>query len=376
MTEHEGKPSASPFARYERCPGSFQLEQEARRLNQLAHQDSPAARRGTLIHAFLAGELDEDGEPIKLDPSEQQTADFLLERASAECIRIFGDEAAVQQLDEKRLWLTLNGRKVLSGRFDRVLWRRELALVQDFKTGFSEPDPAEQNAQLKVLAVLVALSLPNMPREVVVQIVSGPFGVTEARFDHLALAAAYDSILATLRAIQDPLAPLNPSPPACRYCPAINICQAVKDFILPVAKTQVSALPEGARGAKLLDEVEVISAHLDSIREYYTARLTADPAFDLPGYALVPGNSEREVKDWKTAKLRLGEYIDDARLNEAASYGIGKIEAALAKELKLTQKQAKEKFNQILNGLIEFKQKKASLKRVSGKPKLVTVELP
>jgi RecB family exonuclease len=373
--ERLGLPSASSLRRYELCAGSWQLETEARVLGQSAHETSPAAERGALIHAYLAGAVDEDGTEIKLDDSEQQTANFLQERATEQVHRIFGDEVTLE-LAEKRLWLTVNGRKAASGRFDRVVYTPSVALVQDFKTGWREPDPAEQNSQMKLLAVLVALHLPSMLREVIVQIVSGPFGVTEARYDLAALAKAYNEILATLRAIQDPMAPLSPSPEACQHCPAINICQAVKNLIVPVAKTQVSALPDGVRGAKLLDEVELLQEHLDSIREHYAQRLTADPAYDLPGYAMVPGNIRREVTDWEAARQRLGEWLELDEINGAANYRLGDLEKALGKKLGLKGKPLKERMGEILRGLVEEKANAASLKRVSGKPRLVTLELP
>jgi hypothetical protein len=104
--ERLGLPSASAWRRYELCAGSWQLEGEARKLNQLAHEGGEAAARGERIHAYLAGAVDEDGNEIKLDQSEQQTADFLQERATDQARRIFGDEPTVQ-LDEKRLWLEL-----------------------------------------------------------------------------------------------------------------------------------------------------------------------------------------------------------------------------------------------------------------------------
>jgi hypothetical protein len=387
--ERLGLPSASAWHRYELCAGSWQLETEARALGQSAHETSPAAERGSLIHAYLAGIPDEDGTEIKLDESEQQIADFLQERATEQVHRIFGDEPTLE-LAEKRLWITVNGRKAASGRFDRVIYTPTVALVQDFKTGWREPDPAEQNSQMKLLAVLVALSLPSMLREVVVQIISGPYGVTEARYDLAALAKAYSDILRTLRAIKDPLAPLAPSPEACRFCSAILVCQAVKNLVMPVAKTQVSALPDGARGAKLLDEVAVLEKHFKEIKKYYERRCN-EPTYKLPGYklvngnevqeitdwcyALVPGNEVREIADWKKAEMRLAEYLDADQLKEAQSYTIGKLETALAKSMKLTADQAKEKLNQILDGLIVKNQNKSSLKRI-GKPKLVTLELP
>jgi hypothetical protein len=380
MTEGQNErlnlPSASAWHRYEICAGSFQLEGEARRIGQIAHEDSPAARRGTLIHAWLAGEVDEDGEPIKLDFSEQQTADFLQQRMQGEVQRIFGDQP-VQQLNEKRLWLVINGEKMLSGRFDRVVYTDSRALVQEAKTGWAEPVEAEQNAQLKVLAVLVALHMPKTLREVVCQLCSGPYGITEARYDYPKLSKAYEEILSTLKALNDPMAPLNPSPPACRFCGALNICQAVKNFILPVAKTQISALPEGARGAKLLDEVEVIQEHLDSIREYYSARLAQDPAFDLPGYAMVPGNTRREVKseNWEAVRQRLSEWLDLSEIEAASNYRLGDLERALGRKLKIKGKELKERMGQILGDLIESKENAPSLKRVSAKGRVV-VELP
>src|SRR5258707_9130285 len=92
IDERMGLPSASNWRRYELCAGSWQLEQEAKRLKQEAHIGSPAAKRGTLTHAWLAGIPDEEGNQIKLDDSEQQTANFLQERATDQVKRIFGDE--------------------------------------------------------------------------------------------------------------------------------------------------------------------------------------------------------------------------------------------------------------------------------------------
>jgi hypothetical protein len=104
--ERLGLPSASSWRRYELCAGSWQLEGEARRLNQLARETSPEAQRGTRIHAYLAGVPDEDGNQIKLNEDEQRTADFLQERAQGEVTRIFGNDP-IEQLNEKRFWLEL-----------------------------------------------------------------------------------------------------------------------------------------------------------------------------------------------------------------------------------------------------------------------------
>jgi hypothetical protein len=96
--ERQGQPSASSFARYESCPGSFALEVEARKLNQLAHQGGRDADRGTRIHAFLAGE------PVELNEEERTTAENLRARADEQIRRIF-DGAEFLELVEKRIWL-------------------------------------------------------------------------------------------------------------------------------------------------------------------------------------------------------------------------------------------------------------------------------
>jgi hypothetical protein len=374
--ERMGLPSASNWRRYELCSGSYQLGLEAKKLGQEAFGSSEAAERGDRIHAYLAGIPDEDGNEIRLNASEAATADFLQERCQAEVIRIFGD-SPVKQLTEKRLWLTVKGRRVASGQADRVVYNATTALVQDFKTGWSEPDPAEQNAQLKFLAVLVAMHLPDTIREVIVQIVSGPFGITEARYGLQELGLAYGDIHSTIEAINAPSAPLTPGPDQCRYCPAISICQACRNVAAPLTKCQVSELPDGGqRAAKLLDEVALVRRLCDGIEEFYANKLSADPSYDLPGYAMVPGNVRREVSSWEAAHVRLSEYLDGSDLWGAANYRLLDIEKALGKKLKLKGFKLKEKLAEILSGLIVEKQNAASLKRVKGERKLVSLEVP
>jgi Protein of unknown function (DUF2800) len=359
LDEREGLPTASPWRRYELCSGSYQLTQQAIALGQEACKKSEAADSGDRIHAWL------EAKKVELSQSEMQTAQFLKERADDQVVRIFGD-AKTMVLYEQRYWLELDGKKALSGKMDRVVYTPELALIQDYKTGFSEPDPAEQNAQLKVLAVLFAINHTST-QEVVVQIISGPYGVTEARYNIAALSVAYEEIVKTLQAINSPNAPFSPSPEACRYCGANLICQAVKDTIAPVAREQYSALPvEPERAARLLDEVAVIKGHVAEIEKFYFEKLSGDPAFRIPGYGLVPGAVRREVTDWHAARQRLEEFIDVADLQAAETYQLGDLEKALARKFKLKAKDAKTKLNEILAGLVEEKQNQSSLKRVRG----------
>lgn len=360
--ERRDLPTASPFASYKKCAGKFQLELEAKRIGQSAHVESEDAASGNRIHAWLAGQK------LELVESEATTAAFLKERADWQVERIF-EGRAYQTLREKRLWLHLDGKPALSGRFDVVTYTNDLALVQDYKCGFSEPDAAEDNAQLRVLAVLIALNLPTV-KEVIVQIVSGPYGITEARYSLAELSAAYEDIVKTLKAINAPDAPLVSGVEQCKFCSGVNICPAVKNLVKHVTKLELSALPDGSAASELLDKIKILEGLFEEIKRYYAGRMVADSTYAIPFYGMVPGNKIRKVIDWETARSRLAEYLDGKELNKAVDYSLSQLESALAKNLKLNKEQAKAKFNEILFGLIEDKENRPSLKRTSNKAEL------
>jgi hypothetical protein len=363
--ERKGLPSASAWPRYEACPGSWQLEVKAHELGQVACTPNQWTERGERIHAWLADE------PVGLSEEELITAELLLGRATEQRRRIFGD-AEVAELKEKRLWLRLNGRLVASGRFDRVLYTQTLALVQDFKTGFSEPTAASQSAQMRFLAVLVALNLPTIT-EVVVQIISGPFGVSEARYEIAQLMELYRGIEATLALVEAPDAPLCPAPELCRKCPANLICPAIKGMVTQTARALASPLPDGERAAKLLDEIAIFERHFEEVKAFYSNKLATDPDCKIPGYALVPGPARREITDWPALRERLiagglkAEQLDGPR-------SITELERAVGRSCQLGGLSARERFNQIAEGCIGRKEPAPSLKRISGTPKFKVLE--
>jgi hypothetical protein len=360
--ERANLPSASNWARYETCAGSYQLGLKARELGQEAFKESPEATGGERIHAWLAGET------VELTKSELTSAQFLRERADDQVKRIFGD-APVQTLVEQRLWLRLGLKEVASGRFDRVVICGSTALLQDFKTGFRESPPAELNSQLRFLAVVLALTYPHLT-EVIAQMVSGPYRVTETRFDLRQLESAYHDIVRTLARINDERASFNPSVEACRYCPANLICQATKDLIKPVARLQYSELPGGDRAAKLLEECELLERHLEAIRKYYAEMMTADPNYQVPGWGMAPGPSRRELANALAARQRLEAFVPAQALDALASYSIPALEKLLARELKLKGKEAGAKLSEILGELLNVKPGNPVLKRVKGETKV------
>jgi uncharacterized protein DUF2800 len=363
--ERNGLPSASSFYRYQLCPGSWQMEQRAHELGVVAHETSAVAQRGEKIHAFLAGE------PISLEPKDRELAEFLRERALAQLERIFGSEK-LSFLIEKRLWLKVGERRpVLSGRFDQVYFTDKIALVQDFKSGWSEPEPAEQNAQMMVLAVLVGLSLPDL-EEIIVQVISRSHGVSEARYGVRELETAYNQIHSVLTRLGKADAPLVPSVEACRYCPAILICPAIQEAIKPMTKKLViEELPrQGPKATELLDRAGIVKNYIAELEKFY-AKIVSDAPGSVPEYQMAPGPGKRAVSDWEAASARLGEYLEPHIVKEAQSFKMTQLEAALGDSLGLSLKEAKLKFNQILEGLIEIKYPAPSLRRSSiAKPRL------
>jgi hypothetical protein len=252
----------------------------------------------------------------------------------------------------------------LSGQFDALYYNETTALVIDYKSGFSEPDPAEINAQLKVLAVLAALHLPQVI-EVYAQIISGPYGVTEARYTIQELAHAYNEILDTLRAIHAESAPFSPSVSACKWCPGSNICQAIKNLTAPIARLQLNKLPlESDRAGRLLDEIEILRGHFEEIEKFYYNYLSDNPSAHIKNYALVPNAPRREIIDIENTKKRLAEFLDPAELDQASSLKIGDLEKLFGKKAKLKGAAVRQEFNKLLHGLITEKVPDPSLKRV------------
>lgn len=254
-----------------------------------------------------------------------------------------------------------------SGRIDRLYIHGDTALIQDFKSGFSQPDEAELNAQLKVLAVLVGINYPQVEK-IYVQIVSGAFGVSEAFYDLERLSLAFTDVIKTLRAISAEHASFTPGPEQCRFCSAINICQAVKDLVLPVARENRSELPDGERAAQLLDEVELLQNHLNEIRAYYHRKLAQGD--QIPGYGLVPGIARRSVDDWPAAREKLEAFIPAEKLQKLASYSIPAVEKLLGEEQKLRGPKLKAKLAEILGPLMELNFPEPSLKRIKGEPSI------
>lgn len=258
----------------------------------------------------------------------------------------------------------------LSCRFDRVLFNNEVCVIQNYKTGNKEPERVEINGQMKVEALLVAVNLQRAgitPKRFVVQIVTMPFGVFEAEFSYTALAQMYEDVTGTLLALQSPDAPLRPSEEACHFCPAILICPAVNQLVVKTRPDPLNNDPDEL--ARKLGKLRIIKEQIEEFEKYcYNGLMEDPPRFTLKGYAIVPGLERREwkgVEEMMAAQQTLESLgIDPVEFSKLKIRTPAAYHKLYAAHFSKKYEDVRESFYQVIDGCIEIKQNKPSLKRV------------
>jgi uncharacterized protein DUF2800 len=253
---------------------------------------------------------------------------------------------------------------IASGRFDRLTIHGSTALIQDFKSGFSDVNPAEYNAQLKFLAVAVAIEHKQLTK-VIVQLLSPKGGVSEHVYslENGSLQKAYIDVVNTIDAINNPRAPFHAGEEQCRYCPASNICEEVKKLVGPVSKERYSQLPDGERAAKLLGEIEVLSAHILEIRRHYEKRMRDDSSYQIPGWTLEVGAPRRKVTDWVAARAKLEEFVNQQELDALADFSIPAVEKLLGDAIGVRGNKLKDELKRVLGELLVYEYPQPTLKK-------------
>jgi hypothetical protein len=244
------------------------------------------------------------------------------------------------------------------------VYNDEVCAIQNYKTGFKEPEPVAVNGQMKSEALIVAVNLQRAgitPKRFVVQLVTGPWGVMEAEFSFTELAQMYEEITGTLLELENPVARLNPSPEACSFCPAILICSAVQT--LSVRIKPIDTDPDAL--CRNLDKFKIIKKQMEEFEAFCERGMTADPpTLAITDYAMVLG---AEKRDWKKDKLELAQaklYELGIALNGIKTHTVAAYEKFYAKHYGKKVEDIKEAFKQLMEGLIEYSNNKPSLKRV------------
>lgn len=289
VDERGGLPSASKLSRVADCPGSHQLEQRV----TFKEKSSPAAERGTRVHARM------EGLEVDLLPDEELVAK---EMADYDDILLDCDEL----IREVRLWYSWSdGERLFSGKIDvgGIDKMSGNTVLVNYKTGQGQ-EKVDGNWQAMAEALLFHKFYGNEGKDVVYtfnqpespysKVVSGTFTEGDlASFEKKILQALF------LSKADDP--PLIPSESACKWCRAVAICPAaswrIEDANAEDNKPLSSMSPEdrSATLAKLHAAEKLVSAAWDS-RKQEARELMGNNSSAIPGWKLRRGKTISKVE--------------------------------------------------------------------------------
>lgn len=357
--------SPSNLERYAMCPGAYWLEQD------LPYQQSAAGDEGKLLHAVLAGMATEE-QKASLNRNQKHDLDICRREARALHEQVFGTVAGLDGwMHEARLVATIEEGVLLSGHIDYYAFKGDKALIIDWKFGRGELTEAARNPQTRAYAVLVDAGVDGLkgrtsitcaliqPRvavdERVTATVYEPADIEHARAELLDIAAG-------IRFAGDQRAP---GPTQCRYCKALGTerCPESADTARQLAPlTLGEVMPTPDKVAKVLDLKPVIQGVLDRYEEYAKEVIAAGGV--IPGYALVPGNTVRRLRDTDAAWKAAQEVLTPDEFMGACSVTVGKLEALMADKRGWKKNEARANFDSIMEAAITREQNAPSLKRV------------
>jgi CRISPR/Cas system-associated exonuclease Cas4 (RecB family) len=328
---------------------------QARRLGQVAHEDSEAARQGIRVHEALhTGKLDQlNSEECDLLKDLKQQEDNLLSKWKT-------DVGSLEARREVRLYLRREGYflPVFTGQPDLIFQQGSRALIVDRKLGrWQTADPSE-NWQLRAYAVLLSATETQL-QEVTVTVQSPYFRYQPFTYSREELDRLYQSVLVVVASLSDPG---NPVPgDHCHFCPARLICQAAKEAATQAIEISVNQLPLGTKAAELLDQIKRAQALFKEIESYYRRLLEETPGA-IPGWMLDPGDVRRSIED--AVALHAAGLFSVEELLSCCSLSVPALERTWAEKNGVATKGAREPFKKFLGALLTEKRTTPSLRRI------------
>lgn len=359
QTETHNLPSASNFARYAACPGSFLMERD------LPDDESPDAAQGTLIHAILAGEQTgevTDPEVMAQVDACREILDDLLERS------VGNDPGTFHR--ERRLWIrdVQHLDRLYSGKPDGIWCDGTRAVVWDFKTGRVPVTPADANWQLRALAALVAYTFGVS--EVLVAIIQ-PWAsprLTQCLYDREALTQADVACgMVATNALQ-PGQARYASIDACRYCKAKGFCPEAAE-IVPQLGTMTVREQNGEVDTptllRLLNQCGHAERVIGAIRARAKGILIKDP-HALPGWNLRTSKPRETIEDTERVWNQLGALGVQANVFiEACKITKKDLQALLRASIGLKGKELESVFAKVTEGALTYGNPTVTLERVA-----------
>lgn len=266
---------------------------------------SEAARRGTLIHAALAGI------PVDL-PDEDIELYYQLLCKRRRIVEQHFPEGFDEEVKEERMHLSdpRIGEKQFSGKPDFIGRSGSKLLVIDYKTGRGHVDSSASNLQLRALAVMAA---ERFSADVVLVAIIQAYATPEvAAYTLNDLKDAREEVVTIVERSMDPSARRTPSELACKYCKARPICPEARATLQQVASEGMSALHTPEELPKLLDAAEVAQKVIYDIKARALEVLKAGECVE--GWEMRQGTKSRSIS--KPAAFRK-KLIDEGLLSDA-----------------------------------------------------------
>jgi len=369
--ERESLPSCSGLQRIRDCGGSFLAELPLPRV------ETKWSGKGDDMHLVLAKKK----QASKLSHEDQETIETCERLSEAVCQQTLGCSIAEcdEVIYEQRLWLKENGKKILSGQFDRLLIKNNLACVQDFKTIRPDVEDAPDNMQLRGLAVLVHDDQFHLGLDEVYTAVIAPWispQTTLCRYTPDDLATAYEEVKSLAIGALVPGQPRMPGESQCRYCRAAKALScpefvasglAIQEYnngsVSP--QSQMAVLSAFSLG-ELLNRLPLAEAVIDAARTEAKRRLEAGE--EVSGWKLKEGAIREIITD---ATRVYGRFEDlgghSTQFLTAVTVAKGKLKDALRQVTELKGKKLDDALDALLDGCTESKQNSPSLVRVAVK---------
>lgn len=294
-----------------------------------AHDNAPAARKGTVAHKFLADCL-EHGRDLALGMVENADDIDWLAGIEVERLPAFEPEAYQPEVaiayDPRTRTARALGKNLsrsearalaedheLVGIIDVLGQTAEDAVAHDYKTGWGYVEPAEINWQLKTYALFAArwLGKDGATYSVIRVRDNGTVFFDVARMDELELMAHEEELLALLRRREtvrewtragnwEALPPLVEGK-HCRYCPALHACPAKASAIRVIGTPgEDTALAQGPVTAEqkraAWEKLKLVRKSLIRYDAILRDLARQEPfAVDDDGTMLGPKESKKEV---------------------------------------------------------------------------------
>jgi len=375
--ERQGRPSASSMGRVFQCPGSWRLCRQlpvADKDSGVAADDPDYLVFGNACHDYM--DRPTDAKYQALGSEGQWMVDKFSDHfRGAINLIASGIPGAFEKggiHKEIRLW---NPDRTYSGQADIAVVDQALSLgaVFDYKSGRALVDNADQNYQLRVLAVLLASnhSLKTVFAGIIQPRSATP--LTIVRYDEGDLQEAASELDELMLAIEDPNAPLIPGD-HCVFCPAKAHCPALggESVALVVDSGSVHPGSDGAMEAVSLQPEQLAAimlmakrgrAFLDAVEERVKSMLRADPG-SVPGWELSPDTEVSSIGDAAKAYEVISDVLEPEAFARACKVTLSKLEDEFhAAHPDHTKSENKKALRALLGPAITKSTRSGSLKR-------------